>query len=47
MILGVTAAEGQGWPNWGKLKNEQTARYVESGSAGPNANPAARVKCAK
>lgn len=36
-----------GWDNWGKVENEQTARYVESGNTGPGANPVARVKWAK
>lgn len=34
----------EGWDNWGKESNEQTARYSEFGSTGTGANPAARVK---
>lgn len=33
----------QGWNNWGKAENEKTARYSESGSTGPGANPEKRV----
>jgi pectinesterase len=33
-----------GWENWGKVSNEATAYYAESGSTGPGANPAGRVK---
>ncbi len=37
----------EGWHNWGKIENEQTARYAEYNSTGPGANAAARVKWAK
>jgi pectinesterase len=37
----------EGWHNWGKVSNEQTARYAEFKSSGPGANPEARVKWAK
>ena len=33
----------EGWHNWGKESNEQTARYAEYGSTGPGANPQQRV----
>ncbi|HEX8916202.1 MAG TPA: pectinesterase family protein [Humisphaera sp.] len=33
----------EGWDNWGKASNEQTARYAEHNSTGPGANPAKRV----
>lgn len=33
----------EGWHNWGKVENEQTARFAEYRSRGPGANPAARV----
>lgn len=33
----------EAWNNWGKAENEKTARYVESGSTGPGANPSGRV----
>lgn len=36
-----------GWDNWRNPDNENTARYIESGSRGPGANPSARVKWAK
>jgi pectinesterase len=36
-----------GWHNWGKPENETTARYIESGSTGPGANPNGRVPWAK
>lgn len=36
-----------GWDNWRNPDNENTARYIESGSRGPGANPTARVKWAK
>jgi pectinesterase len=36
-----------GWHNWGKVENEATARYVESGNTGPGANAAARVPWAR
>lgn len=32
-----------GWHNWNNPNNEKTARYAEYQSAGPGANPAARV----
>lgn len=32
-----------GWHNWGDANNEKTARYKESGSKGPGANPSSRV----
>jgi pectinesterase len=38
--------KSDGWNNWGKTSNEQTARYAEYGSTGPGANPSARVKWA-
>jgi pectinesterase len=37
----------EGWENWGKVSNEATAYYAESGSTGPGANPAGRVKWAR
>jgi pectinesterase len=37
----------EGWHNWKKPEAERTARYAEFNSAGPGANPAARVKWAK
>ncbi len=33
----------QGWDNWGKTINEQTAYYAEFGNSGPGANLTARV----
>lgn len=36
-----------GWNNWGKVENEQTARYAEYGSTGPGANPDARLPWSK
>jgi pectinesterase len=36
-----------GWHNWGKPENETTARYFETGSTGPGANPNGRVPWAK
>jgi len=33
----------EGWHNWDKPSNEQTARYAEYRSTGPGADPAARV----
>ncbi len=33
----------EGWHNWDKPSNEQTARYAEYSSTGPGANPAGRV----
>jgi pectinesterase len=33
----------EGWHNWDKTSNEQTARYAEYHSTGPGANPSARV----
>jgi pectinesterase len=33
----------EGWHNWDKPSNEQTARYAEYHNTGPGANPAARV----
>lgn len=36
-----------GWNNWGKPENEQTARYAEYNSSGPGANPARRVAWSK
>lgn len=33
----------QGWNNWGKATNEQTAYYAEFGNSGPGANFTARV----
>jgi pectinesterase len=33
----------EGWHNWGKESNEQTARYAEYLSTGPGANPQQRV----
>ncbi len=37
----------EGWHNWSKPENEQTARYGEFGSKGPGAEKAARVGWAK
>ncbi len=37
----------EGWNNWGKEANEQTARYAEYNSTGPGANPDQRAKWAK
>lgn len=37
----------EGWHNWGKPENEQTARYAEYKSHGPGANPKARVSWSK
>ncbi|NIG55514.1 pectin esterase [Chitinophaga sp. Cy-1792] len=37
----------QGWDNWGKTTNEQTARYAEYKNYGPGANTNARVKWAR
>lgn len=37
----------EGWNNWGKVSNEQTARYGEYKSSGPGSNAAARVSWAK
>jgi pectinesterase len=37
----------EGWNNWGKPENEQTARYAEYNSSGPGANPDKRVPWAK
>lgn len=37
----------EGWSNWGKAENEQTARYAESNSSGPGANPGKRVAWSK
>lgn len=34
----------EGWHNWTGPEREKTARYSETGSAGPGANPSARVK---
>lgn len=34
----------EGWHNWNKPENEQTARYAEYNSTGPGANPSSRVK---
>ena len=34
----------EGWNNWGKVSNEETARYSEFDSTGPGANPEARAK---
>ncbi len=34
----------EGWDNWGKPSNEETARYGEYGSTGPGASPGTRVK---
>jgi pectinesterase len=34
----------EGWHNWDKPSNEQTARYAEYHNTGPGANPAARVR---
>lgn len=35
-----------GWHNWGQPDREKTARYAESNSSGPGANPAKRVSWA-
>jgi pectinesterase len=37
----------EGWNNWGKAGNEQTARYAEYRSSGPGASPAQRVAWSK
>jgi pectinesterase len=37
----------EGWNNWGKTENEQTARYAEYKSKGPGANPDNRVPWSK
>lgn len=37
----------EGWNNWGKPENEQTARYSEYKSKGPGANPDKRVPWSK
>ncbi|MES2921788.1 MAG: pectinesterase family protein [Verrucomicrobiota bacterium] len=37
----------EGWHNWGKPENEQTARYSEYNSKGPGANPDKRVRWSK
>lgn len=37
----------EGWHNWNKPDAEKTTFYAESGSTGPGANDAARVKWAK
>jgi len=37
----------EGWNNWGKVENEQTARYAEYRSTGPGAHPGARVRWSK
>lgn len=37
------AIRPEGWHNWNKPRAEQTARYAEFASAGPGADPAARV----
>ncbi|WP_297972911.1 pectinesterase family protein [uncultured Bacteroides sp.] len=37
----------EGWHNWGKAENEQTARYAEYGSKGEGASAAKRVEWAK
>jgi pectinesterase len=37
----------EGWNNWGKTSNEQTARYSEYQSTGPGANPAGRCAWSK
>ncbi|MCU0377890.1 MAG: pectinesterase family protein [Bacteroidales bacterium] len=34
----------EGWHNWDKPSNEETARYGEYGSTGPGASPGTRVK---
>ena len=36
-----------GWHNWGKVENEQTARYAEYKNTGPGAKTAGRVAWAK
>ncbi len=37
----------EGWHNWGKPDNEQTARYTEMNSKGPGSNPGKRVTWSK
>jgi pectinesterase len=37
----------EGWNNWGKTENEQTARYAEYASSGPGAQPGKRVGWSK
>lgn len=37
----------EGWDNWKKHNAEKVSRYAEFGSAGPGANPTARVPWAK
>ncbi len=44
-LAGNVRAEG--WHNWGKPANEQTARYAEYGSTGPGARLEQRVPWAK
>ncbi|MEE1944657.1 pectinesterase family protein [Pedobacter sp. KR3-3] len=36
--------KAEGWDNWGKESNQQTAYYAEYKSTGPGANPTGRVK---
>lgn len=36
----------EGWHNWGKPERETSARYSETGSSGPGADPGQRVKWA-
>jgi pectinesterase len=37
----------EGWHNWDRPEREKSARYVESDSTGPGANPQARVRWAR
>ena len=37
----------EGWHNWGKESNEETARYSEFGNTGPGADTTQRVKWSK
>lgn len=39
--------KAEGWNNWGKVENEQTARYAEYGNTGPGAQAAQRVAWAR
>jgi pectinesterase len=37
----------EGWDNWAIPAREKTARFAESGSSGPGANPSARAPWAR
>ena len=45
--MGNHSIKPEGWNNWGKEANEQTARYAEYNSTGPGVNPDQRVKWAR